>query len=280
MSVCLNVDEARHVNSANYITFINGTPHPDRIMAEHDFLYMIDGCWEIMEEEAGHGDRVCCYSIQTDDLLILPAGRHHYGHSLCTPDNRHMYIHANPLAGDEEGAPGALVFDSVIHCQGNPHIRELFEDIIRGCWSSGSRKEARLTLMMSLLLNELAEQQERSILPGRCVGLAEEISRLIQAAPQTFFTAKELAQRYFVCERTLSNQFKKAFGKTLYTYQMDVKLEMVRQFLMNQPDVKLHETALNFGFCDEFHLSRTFHRKYGIPPSEYRELAKKQQQIL
>ena len=68
-----------------------------------------------------------------------------------------------------------------------------------------------------------------------------EASRLIQTTPQTFFTGKDLADRVFVCERTLSNQFKKAYGKTLYAYQMDVKLEMVRQFLLSQPEVKLHE---------------------------------------
>lgn len=98
-----------------------------------------------------------------------------------------------------------------------------------------------------------------------------EASRLIQTTPQTFFTGKDLADRFFVCERTLSNQFKKAYGKTLYVYQMDVKLEMVRQFLLSQPEVKLHETALNFGFCDEFHMSRTFKRKYGVSPSQYRQ---------
>ena len=92
--------------------------------------------------------------------------------------------------------------------------------------------------------------------------------RQIQTTPQTFFTGKELAERFYVCERTLSNQLKKVYGKTLYAYQMDVKLEMVRQFLLSQPEVKLHETALNFGFCDEFHLSRTLRKNMGCPPAD------------
>ena len=46
---------------------------------------------------------------------------------------------------------------------------------------------------------------------------------------------------------------------------------MVRQFLLTQPGVKLHETALNFGFCDEFHLSRSFRRRYGVSPDRYRK---------
>ena len=81
----------RTITSANYITSVNGMVHPDRIMAEHDFLYLLDGSWEIIED----GQK---YEMQTDDLLILSAGRHHYGEKLCNPGNRHMYFHVLPTA--------------------------------------------------------------------------------------------------------------------------------------------------------------------------------------
>ena len=51
---------------------------------------------------------------------------------------------------------------------------------------------------------------------------------------------------------------------------METKLEMVRQFLLTQPDTKLREAAINYGFCDEFHLSKAFKKKYGYPPSKLR----------
>ena len=60
----------RQITSANYITSVNGMLHPDRTLPEHDFLYMLDGGWEIIED--GH-----IYEMQRDDLLILRAGRHH-----------------------------------------------------------------------------------------------------------------------------------------------------------------------------------------------------------
>ena len=37
----------REITSANYITPVNGMVHPDRIMDEHDFLYILDGEWEV-----------------------------------------------------------------------------------------------------------------------------------------------------------------------------------------------------------------------------------------
>lgn len=285
MGVMLKLMDERRISTANYITFVNPAPHPDRIMSEHDFLYMIDGSWRIREEDEA-------FEMHSDDLLILPAGRHHYGDGLSTPHNKHMYIHVIPLgseraanvngSGFEEGEPGCLAvaepaeefaeFHSLIHCQSNPHIKELFQEIIAECWAVSSFREQKLSLLLNLLMLELKEQQEKPYCSSSN-SILEEASRLIQTTPQTFFTGKELAERFYVCERTLSNQFKKVYGKTLYAYQMDVKLEMVRQFLLSQPEVKLHETALNFGFCDEFHLSRTFKKKYGVSPSRYREIS-------
>lgn len=278
MSVLLQIMGARQISSANHITLIHPMLHPDRVLPEHDFLYMLDGTWEIGEEfPDGSGREV--FRMRTDDLLILPAGRHHYGISPCSPDNRHMYIHAKPLPGENASdflpgdgvVSGLSSFPSLIPCQGAPRIRSLFEEIISERWGSSPMKEQKLSLLFSLLLCALLEQQEKEGVPSGAATLVEEVSRLIRSTPQTFFTGKELAERFYVCERTLSNHFKRAFGKTLYAYQMDVKLEMVRQFLLTQPGVKLHETALNFGFYDEFHLSRAFRRKYGLSPDQYRK---------
>ena len=174
MGVLLKLMEERRISTANYITFVNPAPHPDRIMSEHDFLYMIDGSWRIREEDEA-------FEMHSDDLLILPAGRHHYGDGLSTPHNKHMYIHVIPLgseraanvngSGFEEGEPGCLAaaepaeefaeFHSLIHCQSNPHIKELFQEIIAECWAVSSFREQKLSLLLKLLMLELKEQQEK-----------------------------------------------------------------------------------------------------------------------
>ena len=76
----------------------------------------------------------------------------------------------------------------------------------------------------------------------------------------------------FVCARTLNNRFQKALGQTFHTYQTELKLRMVQQYLRCQPKAALSEAAENFGFCDEFHLSHAFKNKFGISPSRYRVL--------
>ena len=64
------------ITSGNYVTSVHGMVHPNRIIGEHDFLYILDGTWEIWEDDTS-------YALQSDDLLILTAGRHHYGKKLC-----------------------------------------------------------------------------------------------------------------------------------------------------------------------------------------------------
>ena len=100
--------------------------------------------------------------------------------------------------------------------------------------------------------------------------MVEEILHRIHTTPQTFFSASELASDYYICERTLNNRFRAACGKSLHTCQMEIHLEMVRQFLLSQPHTKLREVALNFGFYDEFHLSKSFKKQFGLSPAQYK----------
>lgn len=276
------------VTGANYVTSVNGMIHPDRILQEHDFLYMLDGTWKIYEENTP-------YQMKSDDLLILTAGRHHYGKELCNPGNRHMYIHALPTAKEAECAANrcpceaappqsaqspiatgmddaeALFFSpTLLHCGQNPKIRQYFHEIITAGWMQSPERENRLSLLFSLLLCEIAELLTLSPRQPAPDPLVEEICSRVRTTPQTFFSAKEIASDFFICERTLNNRFGKSCGKSFYAFQMETKLEMVRQFLLSQPQAKLREAALNYGFYDEFHLSKAFKKRFGMSPSEYR----------
>ena len=54
------------LTSANYVTYVTGELHPDRVMDDLDLIYMIDGEWEIwMEEEA--------YLLRPGEVLALGA---------------------------------------------------------------------------------------------------------------------------------------------------------------------------------------------------------------
>ncbi len=264
--VFLEKPAKRQVTSCNYITSVNGMPHPDRIMEEHDFLYILEGDWEIYEDGI-------LYEMHSDDLLILKAGAHHYGVKPCNPGNRHMYFHTPPTEEEKNKShPGekGREIGSLIHCAGAPQVRRYFQDLIAVYWSDGANREEQISLLVNLIISivfELDESSYESIIGDTIV---EDVCRKLRTSPQCMFTAQELSKEYFICARTLNNRFIKAFGKSFHDYQADLKLNMIQQYLRCQPEVTLKEAAMNFGFCDEFHLSHAFKKKFGVSPTEYR----------
>jgi AraC-like DNA-binding protein len=259
---------ARQLTGANYVTSINGMVHPDRIMTDHDFLYMLDGSWEIIEENQR-------YQLKSDDLLILCAGRHHFGETLCNPGNRHMYLHVSPTKQESLFSmdKGESIFPcpTLIHCQNHLKVRDYFNQIISCYWLKDQERENRLTLLFNLMLCEVAEIITGSHAEKAKDAMVEEILYRIRITPQSFLSLSDIAKDYFICGRTLNNRFKAVYGKTFHACQMEIHLDMVRQYLLSHPHSKLHEAALNFGFYDEFHLSKAFKAQFGLSPSHYKK---------
>ena len=94
----------------------------------------------------------------------------------------------------------------------------------------------------------------------------------------TFNTASNVETVLFVqgniqlsSGKTLRLSFLSRFGKTFYQYQLDSKLGQVCIYLLEYPNMRLNEIAYILGFCDEFHMSKVFKKKYGVSPNLYRK---------
>jgi len=127
-------------------------------------------------------------------------------------------------------------------------------------------RTAKLSRLFQLLLLEMAE----CISATHYSLLLEKALNILQSDPSRFFHADEIAAQLFVSARTFRNHFFAAFQKTFHQYQMDAKLERACVLLRDYPEMTLAEMACNLGFCDEFHLGRSFRKKYGLPPGKYR----------
>ena len=71
--------------------------------------------------------------------------------------------------------------------------------------------------------------------------------------------------------KTIENVIRHSTGMTFSKYQMDRKLEMIAVQIEVEPEIKLSELSAIFGFCDEFHLSKAFKKKFGVAPSVYKK---------
>lgn len=257
-----SVSRKRKVTQCNFNYSSEGILHPDRIMTEYDFLYMIKGNWEIREDTE-------IYPLKEGQLLILEPGKHHFSTEKCSPHMRNMYLHCEALPEDGTDVGNLIPVGKLTDCTGNLQITMLFQKIIEEYWTrKDSFREQRLSALFELLLYELASgSTEASLLEDPVVS---ELKQLFLTNSDRFFHSEELANRFGLSSRTLGHRFKAVTGTTIYQYQLNQKLSMIHELLPQNSNRGLRDIALSFGFYDEFQLSKLFKRQFGYAPSRRR----------
>ena len=260
MAISFDLSQPRRVAAAasHYYEQATEPLYLDRGLTHHDLIYLREGAWAITE-----GDTE--YPLERDDVLLLTAGHHHYTRLPCKPGTRTYCIHISCESGDREDNPRALRLPTRLSARSAPEVRRYFEQIVSVYWSDKPHKEARLSALVNLLILSLgdAAEADEGDLAGRIVAL-------INAEPHRTLRVSEAAEMLYVSVRTVENAMNRAVGQSFAKYQMNRKLEMAARQIELEPDVRLAEIAATLGFCDEFHLSKAFKRKYGVPPSQYR----------
>ena len=92
-------------------------------MIVHDFIYMIDGEWKIgLENEV--------FEMHSGDVLILPAGRDHYGITPCAANTKTMYFHVYSHPDDRqiesETSSENIAVKTFLNTESAPNIKLLF----------------------------------------------------------------------------------------------------------------------------------------------------------
>lgn len=86
-------------------------------------------------------------------------------------------------------------------------------------------------------------------------------------------SAREIACEVGVHPVHLSREFHRFYGCSLGQHVRYIRVQRARQALA-QSDASLGEIALDAGFCDQAHFSRTFVEFTGMTPGEYRRRAR------
>ena len=242
--------------------------HLDRVLQEHDLLYIFSGEQPIAQDDES-------FTVQAGDLIFLRAGSHHYGTGPCSVNMRNIFIHMNVLPGDHKKAAvtsdelavssetNMVILPTLIHCGQNNACTKLINGIVDVYWSHRPAKERRLTLLVNLLLDELA-----AISMENQTGKEEwtvAVITLFKKHPEIMYSLDELADIVKMNVRTMSARFREITGKSIHQYQLDYKLEAAyRDLRTGQHSVK--DVALNYGFCDAYYFSRQFKKKFGMSP--------------
>ena len=251
----------------------NPSIHDDRVMSEHNLLYIFDGEWEI-------GQDGIAYQLRSGDMMLMRAGSHHYGISPCSVNMRNMFFHFTHLNTDQYAVPLSsaevqtyadgfnICLPTVIHCGSHNAISTIARNIINVYWSHRDDCERTLTFNLNCLLNELSFISRNSF--SQPEEWITQLLREIRMTPSRYITPEKAARSANMSVRTMSSRFKKIMGKSLHEYQVSVKLEMSYNALCTG-HYTVKEVARNFGFCDPYYFSRVFKKTYGMSPSEIKK---------
>ena len=250
--------------------------HPDRVMNEHDLMYVVEGEWRIFQDNQ-------LYHIRAGDMLFLRAGSHHYTPYLCAPDSRNMFIHFNRLPEDKNNVeiPTAklssyaggyeVCLPTVLHCGEGTAVPAMLKNIIDVFWSRRDDQQRTLMFQLNMLLNELSHIARNT--PPSTYAKEEWITALLDAFrndQSRFYSLEEAAALVGMQVRTLSTRFRKLMGTSIHQYQIDMKLEMAYRALSSGA-YTVKQVSEIYGFCDPYYFSRVFKEKYGTSPKEIKQ---------
>lgn len=84
-------------------------------------------------------------------------------------------------------------------------------------------------------------------------------------------TSTQLAERFGYTPTYLSALFKNEYGLSPIDYVIDLRIQVAKRRLLEQPDCSQQELAQQLGFSDPSYFSRVFKKMTGLAPSHYRQ---------
>lgn len=102
--------------------------------------------------------------------------------------------------------------------------------------------------------------------PPRWVTCAAD---LLHAMPAARLALSDIAAEVGVHPATLARGFRSTYGTSLGAYQRQLRLELAARLLATT-DLPVAAIAQQCGFFDQSHLTNSFRRYLGAPPSRYR----------
>lgn len=151
----------------------------------------------------------------------------------------------------------------------NKKLRSIFERIPQILHSSKSEEEMQIELQVILIdiLTKLSYQQSKEKVSKE----ASELKEYIDANINKIIPNSELANVIFRSVDYCQKLFIKEYGITPYKYQINKKIMIAKNLLINT-DISIGELGASLGYNDPHYFSNIFKTKTGLSPIKYRKI--------
>jgi AraC-like DNA-binding protein len=106
---------------------------------------------------------------------------------------------------------------------------------------------------------------------GRNMQIVQSIRRTMEERYGEKITLADLSSAHHVSLSHLTHVFKNTMGYAPIEYLIECRLSAAKQ-LLSSTDLPIAEIVEKCGFSDESNFSRTFKKKVGMTPTEFRKI--------
>lgn len=238
-------------------------------------------CHQLVFTIKGHADVTVnsrTYTATTGSIIIINRMESHSIRSSSCDYERYI-LRINPLSPPGEqreyslflNRPGEFIHLIDVSDQIDD-FRGVFEEIIKENRENGILAEKMQQLLISKLLIMLYRKHSSVFAPiaGDEFELVFSIQRDFENNCRKKYTLSSLAREHHVSISTISHQFKKITGLSVFDYLFSIRISSAKYFLANS-DMTVGEIVEKCGFSDASNFSRSFRKEVGITPSEFRK---------
>ena len=225
-------------------------------------IYCIDGSGTI---ELGKQ----IFALERGEIFFIPPAVPHIYHSNASKPWSILWIHFQMDATNTFDLP----FKKVIRIKSrekNALLQRYFIDLFDAGEAAASPKRlAYLSQLLQLILTTVSYLEEDLASDPQQTYLHKAIQFMLEHLREDI-TLEDLCRHLKISSSYISAIFNRYTGKSPIDYLIDMRVEQACR-LLKLSDMKIYEIAKRVGYHDQYYFSRTFKKKMGIPPKDYRK---------
>lgn len=140
--------------------------------------------------------------------------------------------------------------------------KALFDINPQSEWEEASMMQAAFYQIMALHLAGFRGQNSGDT-------VAQKVKEFIQKNYYNDISVEAMAKSFHFSRNYLYMLFKKEYGISPQAYLLNLRVEKAKELLVHEKNLSVSEVALAVGFHDPLYFSRVFHKRVGVPPSEF-----------
>ena len=158
----------------------------------------------------------------------------------------------------------------------SPELNHVFQEV---CEEKNKKRLGYLRLKaleIFFLLSEILPQENLEVsvyYPGSTIRKIKELKQELMDSLDTRYSLAERAACYGLSLTTMKDCFKAIYGKPIYAFQKEYKIQMAAQLLLTT-QLSISEIAGKIGYSNPNKFSSAFRSIIGMSPREYRNAKK------